>query len=213
MSGIFMALAGIEGSGKTSLAKALAERGEREKLSVFRTAEPTRGEKGREARSVLRGERPGTAALGLQRLFVEDRHDHTEKELKFALRDHDLVVCDRHWLCTMAYGVSEGIDVQTLYDLHVEIMGPDFLRPDMTLFLDLPAAVALKRVKERGGEREYFDEFQKMDRIRSSYIKLTRNFRYVGHVVVIDAFAPFEKVEAAAWAAVADFLRIAPFKP
>lgn len=205
----FVTLEGGEGAGKSTqiarLAQALAAAG----IAATTTREPG-GSPGADAirRLLVEGE-PGrwdgeTEAL----LHFAARRDHLVRTVWPALAGGRWVVCDRFADSTMAYqGYGHGLDraiIDTLYRLAVG----DF-RPDLTLILDLPVEVGLRRAVSRGGAE---DRYERMDRdfherMRAGFLEIAR--REPGRCVVVDAARDVETVAAEIRAIVAGRLGVA----
>src|SRR4030065_2306030 len=99
--GVFMVIEGLDGSGKTTQAKLLAEKLSRIHRAVY-TAEPSRGKIGAFIRErCLYGEkRLATTVEAL--LFAADRIEHVENEIKPAMAQGRLVICDRYFYSSLA---------------------------------------------------------------------------------------------------------------
>ena len=158
----FVVLEGLDGAGTTTqaglVAAALRERGK----DVCLTAEPSDGPLGRVARAHVRHEislSPEAIAL----TFVADRADHLARVIRPALEAGQWVVCDRYVLSTLAYQGAEGVD-----RLWVLRASGSLLAPDLTMFLDVPAAHRRARMASRAATERYEDAALQ-DELSSSY--------------------------------------------
>ncbi len=161
MKGIFIAIEGIDGSGKTTLAVSLANWLFGLKRSVFLTREPYNDAA---IRKKLSEEKPSGEELA--KLFVEDRRAHIEAVIKPALLAGCDVVTDRFMYSTLTYQQAQGIPFESLY-----AMQAGFIRPDITIILDLAPEEALKRISGREGH-EYFERLAMLKRVRKNYLEL-----------------------------------------
>ena len=171
--GRFITLEGGEGAGKSTqvrrLAAALSDRG----LDVVTTREPG-GAPGAEAIRELLVDGavdrwdPVTEAL----LHVAARRNHLEATIKPALAEGNWVISDRFADSTMAYqGIVQGVGCEAVKGLYELAVG-DF-EPDLTLMLDLPVEIGLRRASERGGA----DRYERMgpafhERLRKAFQKI-----------------------------------------
>src|SRR3989344_5370019 len=189
--GLFIAFEGIDGCGKSTAARAIAERIRASGRAVLLTKEPTDGPVGRDIRAILTGKTPMAEPFALQRLFVLDRKDHIERTILPTLQKGTVVVTDRYWLSTVAYGMLDE-PREKLITLHEEILGKDFLRPDRTFLLDLEPATALARMQQLRATLTHFEKLEKLSRIRENYRSLVR--ANVDAVTVVDANMPADAV-------------------
>lgn len=176
---------GADGSGLSTQSKLLYKYLKKRGHAVVHTKEPTNGFIGRIIRNVLRRKRR-LGAETLQLLFCADRANHIESLIKPALRKNRIVICDRYALSTIAYGALK-LDRKWLITLNSK-----FVRPDLTILLDVPEKVCLKRIRKRGAT-ELFEERERLKKIRANYKKLKRGFR---NVVVVNGNRPIDAVFA-----------------
>ncbi len=169
---MFIAIEGIDGSGKGAQCKLLnrwiKERGH----DTFLTAEPTRGPIGKVIREALRKGSldPRTEAL----LFAADRSGHV-KEMEDKLRAGKVVITERYFYSSIAYQGAAGVSTEWLKEIN------RFTRkPDLVVLLDLPPELALERITSdrslRGAvrEREYFEKKEFLGRVREIYLDLEK---------------------------------------
>jgi dTMP kinase len=193
MSGRFIVLEGIDGSGTTSqcarLTEALQARGE----EVHATREPSDGEIGQITRAMLsRGDQVAPTTLAL--MFAADRLDHLTQEIEPALARGATVLCDRYLLSSWAY---QSLDCELAW---VRTINRHARWPDLTLLLDLPAETAWSRVEQRyaRGEaaKERFDALETQCRLATCYRELAADPTLDG-VHVVDASKTLAEVTAA----------------
>ena len=187
----FVVLEGLDGAGTTTQAGALARELEMRGERVCLTAEPSDGPLGSVARAHYRGEitlDPVAAAL----TFVADRADHLARVIRPALERGEWVVCDRYVLSTLAYQGAEGVDRVWV----LEASGP-LPVPDLTVFLDVPAAARAGRMAGRPGADRY-EAAELQPRLSRSYAESIDLLRSRGHrIVEIDGGSAEGAVSAA----------------
>jgi dTMP kinase len=199
-TGRFITLEGGEGTGKSTLARGLAEHVRMIGREVVVTREPG-GAPGADAiRALLvSGDAGRWSATEEALLFAAARLNHLNNTIRPALARHAWVVCDRYYDSTRAYQVAAGgLDPKTLDTLNTLIEAP---APDLTFVLDLDPALGLARSR---GTHVGEDRFEKKDesfhaRVRAEFLAIAE--REPKRCVVLDASKSAADVLAAAKAA------------
>lgn len=194
MRGKFITLEGSEGSGKSTnlayLQKQLLAQG----VDLVVTREPGGTALGEVIRAMLLDHRNSGMCDDTELLLMfAARAQHLSELIVPALQRGQWVLCDRFTDATYAYqGGGRGIPTERIAALEAWVQGS--LRPDLTLFLDVPVALGLERASARSEpdrfEREKLAFFE---RVRTAYLQQAQNFpqRYR----VIDAAQPLDEVQ------------------
>lgn len=173
MAGRFWSFEGIDGSGKSTQARLLADALRRAGHEVVLTREPG-GSAGAEEirRLVLEGAADRWSAETEILLFTAARRDHLEKTIRPALARGAVVITDRFADSTRMYqGISRGDLAQVVDDLHALMIG---VEPDLTFLVDLPAEMGLARAQSRAGAEMRFEEMglALQSQMRSGFLAL-----------------------------------------
>ena len=173
MTGRFWSFEGIDGSGKSTQARRLAEVLRQAGNEVVLTREPG-GSAGAEEirRLVLEGAVDRWSAETEILLFTAARRDHLEKTIRPALARGAVVITDRFADSTRMYqGISRGDLAQVVDDLHALMIG---VEPDLTFLIDLPAEVGLARAQSRAGAEMRFEDMglALQSKMRSGFLAL-----------------------------------------
>lgn len=198
---MFITFEGIEGCGKTTQIKRLAERLENESgISLVRTFEPGGTEIGSRIREILLDSRnenlSHTAEL---MLYAADRAQHIEEVILPALEKGEWVICDRFFDATVSYqGTARGMDMELIHILNDRVMKG--VKPDLTLLLDCPVETGLSRALERnkvlsmeGQDRFEREKLDFHEKVRRGYLELAE--KYNERFVIIDAALTQDEVE------------------
>ncbi|MEL0436055.1 dTMP kinase [Phycobacter sp. K97] len=192
-TGLFITFEGIDGSGKSTQCKLLAEALTEAGRDVVLTREPG-GSPGAEdiRRMVLEGDPDKWSAETEILLFTAARRDHLERTIAPALAAGKIVVCDRFADSTRMYqGLSRG-DLRTTVDrLHEMMIGRE---PDLTFLIDMDPATGLSRAKGRQGTEERFEDFglALQEKMRAGFLALADEFP--DRFCVLDGNRPVEVV-------------------
>ena len=197
MPGLFLSLEGIDGSGKSTQARLLADALRARGHVVTLTREPG-GSPGAEEirRLVLEGPPDRWSAETEMLLFTAARRDHLEKTIRPALQRGEVVITDRFADSTRVFqGLTRGDLSATVDRLHDLMIG---VEPDLTLLFDLDPATGLARATARAGAEMRFEDmglaFQ--TKARAGFLALAHaNARFQ----VIDADADQGTVAARVW--------------
>jgi len=188
--GILVALEGIDGCGKSTLARTLAERLRQAGLAVDATREPTDGPWGQRLRASARlGRLSPQEEL---RHFVEDRRQHVREELLPGLAAGRVVIVDRYYFSSVAYQGARGLDPAEIRRQNEEFAPP----PDLLLILEVEPAVGLARVRGRGAAVDLFEQEAQQRRTAQIFAELA-----APGLVRLDATQPPAALVVAALAA------------
>lgn len=193
--GLLIAIEGIDGAGKTTLARRLATALEATGARVVLSKEPTNGMWGTRLRQ--------SAATGRLRpdeeveLLIRDRQEHVNTLIAPALARGDIVILDRYFPSMVAYQGAAGLPLDDLLERNA--FAP---RPDVLLLLDLPPLTGLARIRGRGDAPNHFETQDNLERCRAIFAGLELQGKHVldasadadsvlrqAHSIVVAAFA------------------------
>ncbi|RMC32937.1 dTMP kinase [Paracoccus alkanivorans] len=182
---MFLSFEGIDGCGKSTQARLLAEALRAEGRDVVLTREPGGSEGAEEIRRLLvegAGERWSAETECL--LFTAARRDHLERVIRPALAGGKIVITDRFADSTRIYqGATRGdlrMMVDRLHELTIAV------EPDRTFVIDIDPATALARGNARGGKEDRFESLglQFQQRLAAGFRALAQE--YPGRVRLVD---------------------------
>ena len=191
--GFFLALEGIDGSGKSTLVETLARYGRDLGMEVCTTREPGGTPLAERIRRLLLD--PGGETLSPQvelLLHFAVRANHVEECIAPALRQGQLVISERFTASTYAYqGGGLGVDAGMIAALENGVLHG--LQPDLVVLLDLPVTEAKRRIEARGGPQDRYQRRPEsfIEAVRQGYLELARSGGRGGHRYhVVDATRP-----------------------
>ena len=204
--GLFIVFEGIDGAGKSTQARLLAEALEREGKQVYITAEPTPLPSGRALREVLGGKVKKTPCE-IALMFAEDRVAHNkdgEIGIEKLLADGVCIICDRYYYSSLAYQGSQ-CDYEWVRSLNTRC--PEIRHPDLCFFLDLPPTESMKRIMSANRDgTEIYETEEILAKVRDTFMKVLDDMKKEDRIAVIDASRDIDTIAADILAAVRSVL-------
>ncbi len=191
MAAKFIVFEGIDGAGKTTQAKLLAEKIKELGKEVALTAEPTTLESGKALRRVLSGEEK-KSDCEIATMFTLDRiaHNvHPTLGIEALLSDEVDVISDRYYYSSLAY---QGSVTSYPWVKSLNIDCPEIRRPDLCIFLDLTPEESLERISKGREKLEIFENLETLSRVRESFFNVFDDLN--DNIAVINAYRSPEEI-------------------
>lgn len=202
-SGVFVALEGGEGGGKSTQSRLLAAWLEAEGHTVCITREPGATAVGAEIRRIVLD--PATGDLSARTetlLYAADKAEHVHEVVAPALARGEVVITDRYVDSTLAYqGAGRAVEVEEVE--RVARWATADLRPHLTVVLDVDPAIGLARAGAQP-DRIEAEPLAFHERVREHFLRLAA--ADPDHYLVVDAAQTPEAVHTAVRAALAPWL-------
>ncbi|HLD01628.1 MAG TPA: dTMP kinase [Patescibacteria group bacterium] len=194
--GCFIALEGIDGSGKSTQAEALRDVLTKQGRTVI-LKHPFEGEIGGFVRKILAGEKK-VPPVALQHLISANRNVQ-QVEIIESLKNGTDVIIDRYFWSAVAYGIldvsgeaNEQTANQLLIGQSILSMYHQFLMPDITFYLKISPKTAMERLSDMEKELEIYESEAKIRKISEIYDWLLKQFPK--EFRIIDGEKPVEEV-------------------
>jgi dTMP kinase len=198
--GLYIAFEGIDGAGKTVQLDSISDYFRNKDKGFMVVNEPRRtGAVGRLINDVLQ-RRTSLPPVAIQYLFSADRITHQHDIILPALSRGEIVLSHRCFWSAVPYGLMDWMNSNQSTDVgHNLFVAQSILSmyyqhtvPDITFYLDVPAEIAMKRLRKMGTAPEYYEKKEKLERVRQGYKWMLEKFP--DEFVVIDATQPPEEV-------------------
>lgn len=196
MSGKFITFEGIDGSGKSTQLRLLAKHLSALGHDVVTTREPGGTELGRQLRAAFLETNEQVAPMAELLAFAADRAQHVEFLIKPALAVGKIVISDRYADATFAYqGAGRGFPVDKVNQ--VISLATGGLKPDLTIFFDIPVDTAIERMSirdesEAKANRMDAETAEFYSRVRDSYLSIA--VAEPQRFIVVDARGSIESI-------------------
>jgi dTMP kinase len=198
--GKYIVVEGIDGSGKTTQVKKIAEYLGKQGTTVIQTREPRKtGVIGEIAQKVL-NRKLKMSNLALQYLFATDRVLSQEEVVVPALKKGNIIVSDRSFWSAIVYGIldrtgwkydyKEADFILIVYS--ILSMYHQFIAPDYTFYLKISLPTALSRLKKKDDVKEIYEDKEKLSKVIEGYDWLSKKFPE--EITVIDGEKPADEV-------------------
>jgi dTMP kinase len=209
LTGTFITFEGIDGSGKTTQLRMLAEFLRREGCEILLTREPGGTPVGNRLRAALLDAQEEVDPLTELLVFAADRAQHVRRVLRPALATGQLVFSDRYADATAAYqGAGRGFSPELIAEI-IEL-ATEGLKPDLTLLFDLSVADSITRTRRRTNGKQQGDrldgeaaEFHEC--VRHAYLEIAR--AEPGRVKIVETNQPGELTHERVKEIIIPFLR------
>ena len=206
--GHFISFEGGEGAGKSTQVRLLSEHLAVLGYKTLLTREPGGSPLGEKIRRfLLEGKVKDYGAVAESLLFYTARLDHLDKLILPALKDGTWVICDRFADSSRAYqGAASGVEDGVFDSLDRIVVGEN--QPELTIIIDLPVDVAMKRVNARQQrdalevDRFESEDMQFHERLRAGFLKIAA--ANANRCIIIDGNQSREKVAELVWQTVAE---------
>ncbi len=158
-TGTLTAFEGIDGTGKSTQIRLLADWLRAQGEDVLETREPTDSVYGRRIRELYVNRGACSPEEELE-LFIEDRKLHVKEVIRPALNAGRIVLTDRYYYSTAAYQGANGLDATTI--LKRNRFAP---QPDLVILLTMPPELSAERISSRGGQVNAFEQLSCLRRV------------------------------------------------
>lgn len=194
MKNKFITFEGPEGSGKTSILKAVLQSFKDANIDVITTREPGGIKISEQIRNVIldvdnKEMDARTEAL----LYAAARRQHIVEIINPALLEGKTVLCDRYIDSSLAYqGVGRDLGIDEVFTINQFAI--ESLMPDLTIFIDVPPAIGLNRVfgNDRHVNRLDLESLKFHEKVYQGYQTVIK--KYPQRIKVIDGTKPLEVV-------------------
>ena len=194
---LFIALEGIDGSGKSTQTKILARKLEDAGHKVYTTFEPTDGAIGTIIRNILKGEMKADEHI-IAALFVADRLDHLLNEtngIVKKLAEGYTVITDRYYFSSYAY---HGVHVDMNWVIEANAMSAKICRPDVNIFIDVAPETSMQRVQNRTA-KELYETLENLTKVRANFLDAFSKLGHEENIFITDGNRSLELIADDIW--------------
>lgn len=190
---MFLCFEGIDGSGKSTQAKLLANHFIQQNKEVFSTAQPTKHIIGKLIRAAFSKsitlQEPTIAAL-----FAADRLEHIlnkEDGILKQLSENKIVICDRYYFSSYAY---HSVHVPMHWVIESNKLASQICKPSATIFIDVNAETAWQRIQQNRASTELYETLENLKKVYLNYMQSFKLLQQQENIILINGNQSVEAV-------------------
>ena len=198
---LFIAFEGIDGSGKSTQAKLLAERLTQAGHKVYCTSEPTKSPIGSLIRDIFKHKFEADHRT-IAGLYVADRLEHLLSKTDGILKKMEegyTVITDRYYFSSYAY---QGTHMPLDWVIEANSLSADLLRPDLNVFIDITPELSSERITAGRNSMELYENIENLKNVREKYFESFDLLKLKENVFITDGNRKEEEIADEVWKAV-----------
>ncbi|WP_018613815.1 dTMP kinase [Segetibacter koreensis] len=195
---LFIALEGIDGSGKSTQAKLLSQRLISMGHKVYTTFEPTDSPIGSIIRNIMKG-RINCDHKTIAGLFVADRLDHLLNEVNGIVKKIEegyTVITDRYYFSSYAY---HGTHMNMDWVINANAMSAEILRPDINIFIDVLPETSMERLNNNRSIIELYETLENLQNVREKYFEAFDKLKLEENIFITNGNLSLDEVSNNIW--------------
>lgn len=202
----FIAFEGIDGSGKSTQVKLLAEKLKESGQKVYSTFEPTDSPIGSMIKNIFRGKMEADHKT-IAALFVADRFDHLLNKTNGLLKKLEegfTVISDRYYFSSYAY---HGTHMPMDWVIEANSLCAQLLRPDLTIFIDVPPDVGMQRLNSDRNMIELYENLDNLTNVREKYLEAFEKLKHEESIFITNGNRSSDVIFADIWNKIESILK------
>jgi len=204
---LFIAIEGLDGSGKSTQIKPLADNLKALGYNVYTTAEPTQSRIGLMIKDIFKHKMEADHRT-IAALYAADRMEHvvnkTDGLLK-KLEEGYTVITDRYYFSSYAY---HGTHMNMDWVVAINSLVADLLRPDLNIFIDVPIDVCVKRLNKGRKLTELYEDEENLNQVRIKYFEAFEKLKKSEKIFIADGNRTANVISKDIWHEVSKMLTL-----
>ena len=200
---LFIALEGIDGSGKSTQVKLLSENLTKAGHKVYSTFEPTNSPIGSIIRNIFNHTMEADHRT-IAGLFVADRLDHLLNKTNGILKkiaEGYTVITDRYYFSSYAY---QGIHMPLDWVIEANSLSADLLRPDLNVYIDILPEISMTRLHQGRSSIELYESIENLTNVRDKYFEIFERLKSRETIFITEGNRSPEIIAADIWTEISE---------
>ncbi len=209
MKSLFIALEGIDGSGKSTQVKLLAENLKNAGHKVYSTFEPSDGPIGSLIRNIF-NHRIEADHRTIAALLAADRLDHLLNKTNGILKKLEegfTVITDRYYFSSYAY---HGAHMSMDWVINANSLSADLLRPDVNIYIDISPEISMQRLNKGRDSIELYETIENLTKVRDKFKESFELLKSKENIYIVDGNRAAEIIAGDIWAEISTSLLLSP---
>ncbi len=197
----FIALEGLDGSGKSTQIKLLAEKLKGQGLKIYTTAEPTNSRIGHIIKDIFKHKMEADHRT-IAALYAADRLDHLTNKTDGILKKIEegcTVITDRYYFSSYAY---HGTHMDINWVIAANSLSADLLRPDLNIYIDITPEESMRRLNKGRDSFELYESIENLRQVKEKYFEAFEILREKENVSVVNGNRPEKEIANDIWSEV-----------
>jgi len=194
----FIAFEGLDGSGKSTQVKVLAEKLKGQGLKIYTTAEPTTSRIGQIIKDIFKHKMEADHRT-IAALYAADRLDHLTNKTDGILKKIEegyTVITDRYYFSSYAY---HGTHMDINWVINANSLSADLLRPDLNIYIDISPEESMKRLNKGRAAIELYESIENLKKVKEKYFEAFELVRGMEKISVIDGNRSEKEISNDIW--------------
>jgi len=194
----FIAFEGLDGSGKSTQVKVLAEKLKGQGLKIYTTAEPTTSRIGQIIKDIFKHKMEADHRT-IAALYAADRLDHLTNKTDGILKKIEegyTVITDRYYFSSYAY---HGTHMDINWVINANSLSADLLRPDLNIYIDISPEESMKRLNKGRAAIELYESIENLKKVKEKYFEAFELLRGMEEISVIDGNRSEKEISNDIW--------------
>jgi dTMP kinase len=194
----FIALEGLDGSGKSTQIKLLAKKLKGQGLKIYTTAEPTNSRIGHIIKDIFKHKMEADHRT-IAALYAADRLDHLTNKTDGILKKMEegyTVITDRYYFSSYAY---HGTHMDINWVIAANSLSADLLRPDLNIYIDIMPEESMKRLNKGRDSIELYESLENLRLVKEKYFEAFEILREKENVSVVNGNRPAKETADDIW--------------